>query len=402
MKEVFSKALNKSIAIDRSIGILKGAQQGPSVIFLAGMHGNEPSGVFALKQVFELLEQSNVALKGNLYALAGNLTALKSGARYHRQDLNRLWTTSRVLRLKSGELDIEDEDVVQQQELYSCIKEILEDDQGPFYFMDLHSTSCETLPFIVLNDSLLNRKFTLQYPLPMILGIEEYLEGPLLSYINELGYVAFGFEAGQHDALSAIENHEAFIMLSLVFCGCIDADDIDFTRYFEQLAKPTPEIRHFFEIFFLHKIEEGETFQMMPGFRNFQKIKSGQKLAVSNRKNIFAARNARLFMPLYQTQGSEGYFLIRKVPLFFLNLSKLIRKLRLDWMLPLLPGISWVSKSREILKVNRHIAIIFTKQIFHLMGYRSKLVEKNYYLMKNREAASKEAEYKNENWYKSR
>ena len=35
-------------------------------------------------------------------------------------------------------------------------------------------------------------------------GIEEYLNGPLLSYINELGYVAFGFEGGQHDDISAI------------------------------------------------------------------------------------------------------------------------------------------------------------------------------------------------------
>ena len=39
---------------------------------------------------------------------------------------------------------------------------------------------------------------------PIVLGIEEYLQGPLLSYINTLGYVSLGFESGQHDNKQAI------------------------------------------------------------------------------------------------------------------------------------------------------------------------------------------------------
>ena len=132
--------------------------------------------------------------------------------------------------------------------------------------MDLHTTSSETIPFLTVNDSLLNRKFTKQYPVPIVLGIEEHLDGPLLSYINELGYVAFGYEGGQHDDLSSIENHIAFIYLSLVFSESITKESINFQHYFELLAKTSIDSRDFYEIFYHYKIKETESFKMKPGF----------------------------------------------------------------------------------------------------------------------------------------
>lgn len=398
MVKVYSKALEQTIETGRYIGKLEGAQPGPSLVFTAGLHGNEPSGVFALKRAIKLLEDKELPIKGNVYALAGNLPALERGERYHRHDLNRLWSGRRMSRICKGLHKAENEDEIQQQELYQCIREILVKDQGPFYFMDLHTTSCETVPFIVVNDSLLNRKFTSQYPLPMILGIEEFLEGPLLSYINELGYVAFGFEAGQHDELSAIENHIAFIMLSLAFTGCITKKDLDFNRYYNVLAKTSVDTRHFYEIFYRYRIRHGEQFQMEPGYVNFQNVKIGQKLATSNGDPILANRNAKVFMPLYQSQGSEGFFAIRRVDRRFLNTSAALRRMKLNHMLPLLPGVSWLNRQRGTLKVDRRIAKFFTKKAFHLLGYRSRKLDRNHYIMKNRETASRNEDYKNAGW----
>jgi hypothetical protein len=79
----------------------------------------------------------------------------------------------------------------------------------------------------MVNDSLINRKFSTQNPVPMILGIEEYLDGALLSYINDLGYVSFGYEAGQHDDIASLENQIAFIYLSIVFAEVVSKDDVD-------------------------------------------------------------------------------------------------------------------------------------------------------------------------------
>src|SRR5690606_7416931 len=117
--------------------------------------------------------------------------------RFESEDLNRLWTRSRMKKLPTNPGSAENKDIAEQVEINKVIQTILTNEEGPFYFFDLHTTSSETLPFLTINDSLLNRAFTTQYPLPIILGIEEYLDGPVLSYINELGYVAFGFEAGQ-------------------------------------------------------------------------------------------------------------------------------------------------------------------------------------------------------------
>jgi len=96
MTKVFSKALNKTIEVTRIIGEIKGTQPGPTLIFTAGIHGNEPSGIFALYQVLNELKEKQISIKGNIFAISGNLTALEKGTRYIKQDLNRMWTSERM------------------------------------------------------------------------------------------------------------------------------------------------------------------------------------------------------------------------------------------------------------------------------------------------------------------
>jgi hypothetical protein len=234
------------------------------------------------------------------------------------------------------------------------------------------------------------------------LGIEEHLDGPLLSYINELGYIAFGYEGGQHDDLSSIENHIAFIYLSLVFTGSIRKEDVDFQHYYELLAKTTINTRKFYEIFYHYKIKYDESFIMNPGFFNFQRIKKEQELATSEGDKIFAKKKGRMLMPRYQKLGDDGFFIIREIHPFYLRLSKSFRKIRLDHILPLFPGIRWRSKKRDSLIVDRRVAWLFTKQFFHLMGYRSKRLDKTHLVVKNREAASRSRDYSTAPWNKKK
>ena len=402
MVKVFSKALNKSIEVTRIIGHIQGTQPGPTLIFTGGIHGNEPSGVFALQQVLEEIKEKNISVNGNIYALSGNLTALEEGTRFNNQDLNRIWTSDRMNKVHNGiNVKEEDKETVQQLDICSTITDILHKEKGPFYFMDLHTTSSETIPFLTVNDSLLNRKFTKQYPVPLVLGIEEYLDGPLLSYINELGYVAFGFEGGQHDDLSSIENHIAFIYLSLLFSESIEKDSVNFQHYYDVLAKTSVDSRDIYEIFYHYKIEKDEAFTMKPGFLNFQHFNKGQELARSNGNIIFAEKSGRMLMPQYQSQGDDGFFSIRKIPPLFLRLSRALRKLKFDRILPVMPGIHWQTDKHDALIVNRKIAWLFAKQFFHLLGYRSKKIDQTHLVIKNREAASRKKEYRDVFWLKN-
>ncbi len=401
MTEVFSKALKKTIEVDRFIGKIEGSQPGPTIIFTAGIHGNEPSGIFALHDVIKEIKEKNIPIKGNIYGISGNLTALEEQTRYIKQDLNRMWTSERMKLITSGNIEKNGEETIQQLNLYNVINNILKTESGPFYFMDLHTTSSETTPFLTVNDSIINRKFTKQFPVPLILGIEEYLDGPLLSYINDLGYVAFGFEGGQHDSLSSIENHIAFIFQSLVYTESLAKNEIDFQHYYDTLAKTSVDTRNIYEIYYHYRIKDDEAFTMKPGFLNFQKIDKGQELANSDGEVILAKKQGRILMPQYQEQGDDGYFSIRKIPTIFLNLSNYIRKLRVDKLLPIMPGIKWTSDKHDTLIVNRKIAWLFAKQFFHLMGYRSKKIDKTHLIIKNREAVSRKDDYKGFLWAKS-
>ncbi|MFD2565677.1 succinylglutamate desuccinylase/aspartoacylase domain-containing protein [Aquimarina rubra] len=398
MVKVYSKALDQSIDVERLIGYYKGGQPGPTLIFFGGIHGNEPAGVFALKRVFEELENLKTPMSGTMYGISGNLWALENGVRYHEEDLNRLWTNDTVKDLHSNKLHHDNEDSIQQLEIYNTIKQILHKEKGPFYFFDLHTTSSKTTPFLTVNDSMLNRKFTMQYPIRIILGIEEYLDGPLLSYINERGYVSFGFEAGQHDDPASIKNHISFIYLTMVYSGCVHKSDANFEKHYTLLNDELKKSHKTYEIFYLHKIINGEEFRMKDGFINFQKINKGQNLAISNGKNVAAESNGRIFMPLYQGKGDDGFFIIKKTPYFFLRLSAILRKIRFDHILPTLPGIRWISDKKDALLVNLKVARFFTKQFFHLLGYRSKEIDKTHLIIKNRETASRKEDYKNAVW----
>lgn len=379
------------------IGNIQGKKPGPTIVFFGGIHGNETAGVFALKEVFSNIPQEQV--QGSIYAISGNLKALEVNQRYIHKDLNRLWLNGDwdVIKL-NGKEHHED---AEQRELFNIIKTLFKEEEGPFYFIDLHTTSSKTLPFITINDALINRKFSSQFPVPVVLGIEEYLDGPLLSYINQLGYVSLGFESGQHDEVSAITNNVAFIYLSLVFTKILAKEYIkDFNTYYSTLTKESESNKDIFEVVHLHKLQDNEDFKMKPNFKSFQNVSKGEVIATSQNKNIHSPYSAKIFMPLYQTKGREGFFIIKRIHPFFLKLSEIIRKIKLDTLLVALPGISWKNKREGVLKVDLRVTKYMAKPIFHLLGYRNKQINDTDMYLFNRERTSKKQMYKNLEWYK--
>jgi Succinylglutamate desuccinylase / Aspartoacylase family len=397
MTKVYSEALDKTIYLERIIGKIIGKTKGPTIVFFGGIHGNETAGVFALKNMFSKINPKKV--KGTIYGITGNLKALNKNQRYIKQDLNRLWLNgkSEIIN-KQAQLSNEKE---QQHELNRILKDILQNESEPFYFIDLHTTSSKTLPFITINDALINRKFSTLFPVPIVLGIEEYLDGPLLSHINQLGYVSLGFESGQHVEKEAINNALAFVFLSLIFTGVIDKTDVvEYNRYYSQLKKAANKNNEIFEVIYLYKIKEKEKFKMNKGFKSFQNINKGNPLAVSNGREIKSPYNGKLFMPLYQNKGKEGFFIIKRINPFFLKLSEILRRVRIDNLLPILPGVSWKNKKNGVLKVNLRVAKYMVKPIFHLLGYRSKQLNDTSIYLYNRERTSKKKMYKNQPWCK--
>ncbi len=399
MNSITVEKTKTHIDFKRVIGTFQGRLPGPTLVFIGGIHGNEQSGVHALQQVLQELEGKEDVFCGKLIALAGNLTALQKGVRYLDQDLNRLFTSKIVSEIRIGKPPVSSEDK-EQRALLSELDSIIKQEKGPVYFFDLHTTSSKTIPFITVNDSLLNRTYTKNYPLPIVLGIEEYLEGPLLNYINELGYVAFGFEGGQHEDPEAIENHKAFIYTSLLLTDALPKSYIQCEIAIKKLKLSNTQNHIFYEIIYRYKIENDAAFSMKGNYQNFQKIAKAEAIAENDKQIINAKFSGQIFMPLYQGKGNDGFFIIRKIPKIFLVLSKWIRNVKLDQLVVLLPGVCWENRNKGHLKVNLKIARFFTKQFFHLMGYRSKVKDDKFLIAKNREHASKKELYTKASWYK--
>jgi predicted deacylase len=396
---VITEVIRKKAA-KRIIGHIQGKEQGPTMVFFGGIHGNEPSGVDALREVFKEFEAHPISVKGSMYGIQGNMPALLQKQRFLARDLNRLWTKPEIERIKALAKDQRMPEDKELLELLELLNAILENETGPFYFIDFHTTSSRTLPFITINDAMINRKFSKLFPVPIILGIEEYLEGPLLSYINTKGYLSLGFESGQHFTEEARINSVAFIWLSLQYSGFLKeahvASEVD---HFSQLQSAARHNRNFYEVIERHGLEPEDKFSMKSGFESFSKIEKNTLLASHNGKTILASQSGILFMPLYQTLGGEGFFIVRRIPKSILRISAFVRKIKADRFLTLLPGVSWADASRERLMVNLKVARFFSKAFFHLMGYRNRVVDKTHILMNNREKTAKNEMYEDSHWY---
>ncbi len=177
------------------LGVYDVGLEGPLFVFVGGLHGNEPAGVWALQELLKVLERERFQLRGRLVCLAGNLQALRCGERYLDVDFNRIWSPEDI---REGTPEAAREVPVRAR-LMAAIEQEIKSAKEPVLFLDLHSTSAGGSPFSIIGDTLQNRQIAFGFPVPVILGLEENVEGALLGYFGERGHVAVGFEGGQHD-----------------------------------------------------------------------------------------------------------------------------------------------------------------------------------------------------------
>ena len=271
-----------------AIAAIRGRHRGPTLIIVGGIHGNEPAGVLAAQRVLPRLQEMRHELRGEIVLLRGNTRALKSRVRYIDADLNRQWTSENVRLSDSGD-GPEKSEVLEQGELLMALKEVVSRARGEIYFLDLHTTSAEGKPFATVGDTLRNRRFALTFPVTIVLGLEEQIDGTLLEYVNNLGAITLGFEAGQHDAVSSIDNHEAVIWNAIGAAGNFRPQDFaEFDHYRGALKRATGGSR-VIEVRYRHAITPEDQFVMEPGYRNFQPIRRGKVLARDRKGEIKAS-----------------------------------------------------------------------------------------------------------------
>jgi len=366
-----SADLLEVVTQERQIGRAGESSRGPSMIVLGGIHGNEPAGVRAARRVLSRLERERPELAGEVVFLAGNLTALRAGARFIDTDLNRHWKTETISRLRERATKGESVEDRELRELLGALAGVAEGARREFYFLDLHTCSADGPPFITVGDTLRNRRFARPIPLPLILGLEEQVDGALLEHLNNCGCVTMGVEGGQHDAEISVDHLEAAIWLAMVSAGILAAGSLpDLDRHRELLLRASRDFPRVVEVRHRHAVSDGDGFRMEPGFGNFQLIENGRLLARAAGAPVHAPERGLLLLPLYQGQGNDGFFVSREVRPFWMAISAFLRRLRIGRLFTLLPGVRRHAGTGRALIVDTEIARWYPLEVFHLFGFR--------------------------------
>lgn len=374
----------------RCLGRHGSKEAGPLLLVIAGIHGNEPGGVLAVRALLDELWRSNLAFKGELVAVAGNMGALAEGVRYRDHDLNRLWTRPRLEAIRRGDPPAADiapahpnpgassfdasnagaEDA-EQRSLLALLDETLAG-RDAAVVVDLHSTSAGGGPFVCISDTLRARSLALSLPIPVVLGLEESIHGTLLEYLEREGRATLLLEGGQHDDPSTPRQITSALWLLLGAMGVISpsAPRLELARaHLEVVTQNLPRV---VEVIHRQGVAEADRFSMDRGHMNFERVRPGVRLATMGTppRPVSSPVRGLLLMPLYQSLGSDGFFVTRPVRRPWLGVSRVFRLARVDAVLRRLPGVKPDPVLPHRVLVDPSVARWGTVNLFHLAGFR--------------------------------
>jgi succinylglutamate desuccinylase len=299
--------------MDRILGKIEGDLPGPLIICVAALHGNEQIGLHAFRNVISAIEHHQIPFRGKMVGITGNAKAIARNVRFIDYDLNRIWKQEYIDKLayEGYEMLAEDEEM---KDIMEVIDRESEGNYTEKILLDLHATSSDLGNFIVVPESESFHPVIKSIHLPVVVELNRYLEGTMIEYYHDKGYLAFVIEGGKIGTEGVYRLHTSGLWEVLDKIGCIHHHDHENEdHYQQQLAEISAHLPKKVKALHRHRLQKGDGFQMLPGFHNFQPIYKGQHLAMDKNGPIFAERDGMIFMPLYQNDGEDGFFIVQDI-----------------------------------------------------------------------------------------
>ncbi|MCI4671720.1 MAG: succinylglutamate desuccinylase/aspartoacylase family protein [Bacteroidia bacterium] len=304
--------------MERKIDELEGSPNGTLFIALGQMHGNEPAGTKALKKVFEMLrlnieEDKGFGIAGKIVGLVGNIPAADAGFRFLDEDLNRMWTSERILPIKTphyatDDLNREERELLALEE--AIVEEIRSYPAKDLFIFDIHTTTANGGSFSIPIPKPEAQRVANTLQVPVIHGLSGSLQGTLIQYAAhnpwKVETASLAFEAGQHESPQAISVAISAIIQAMMALDILNKHPLSGKKRLE--GQPSLPLNS--KIVYRHRIKEGDEFVMKPGYRNFMPIKRGEELARDKNGPIHSPYTGLILMPLYQAQGEDGFFIV--------------------------------------------------------------------------------------------
>ena len=296
----------------RTIGRYTHGIEGPLLIVLSSIHGNEPAGLKGLDFLFKMLEVEPITnpqfqFAGELIGLIGNIEALKANQRYIDKDLNRIWSDEIVYDPSIHELK-------EKKELIETIKEAIEKvERKRIIVLDIHTTSSDGGIFTIPGKGEASLEIARGLNAPVVRDMIKDVKGTVMEYYNSdklnLPIDSLTFEAGMHTDPLSINRAIAAIINCMKHLSMVNSNDVEsiHDNILKNYSKGLPRVTR---LLYRHKIEEGDHFTMNAGYLNFQPIEKGEPLAIHNGQVVTSPQKGRILMPLYQSKGNEGFYII--------------------------------------------------------------------------------------------
>lgn len=300
--------------MNRIIGKIKGKQNGPLVLLIGGIHGNEQESLEALDRVFQRIAEDAMSVYGEIVAVRGNQRALAKGERYLNYDLNRSFTVSHLDYLRSERSHLNGAEDYEALELVRLIDDFSKQNNPTKILVDLHTTSAARGNFVIVPEYYASHSLVESLKLPVIINLESFLKGTLSMHACGEGFLGMAFEGGQIGSREAVDLHEAGIWILLHESGAVKGVSTSFIQdCHETLGQLAHNLPRKVKVNSMHMVHEGSEFRMKPGYFNFKPVNRGEPLAQDKNGEIVAPHDGMIFMPLYQKQGNDGFFIIEEL-----------------------------------------------------------------------------------------
>jgi len=299
-----------------------GSEDGPMLIVFGGMHGNEPAGIEAIQKMGQMLKAEPLTnpdfkYKGSFLGLIGNRRAYAKGQRFINVDLNRSWTRENIDIIHTREFQDLTEEQKEIKEILDVIDEqITEMNPSKVIVLDLHTTSSFGGIFSITTDDPESVSIAVELHAPVIKGMLKGIRGTTLHFFNSsyfgVDMIPVTFESGQHLDKLSVKRAIAAITNCMRTIGSVSADHVE-NQHDSLLLEYSKDLPKVARLLSKHTIENGDNFIMKPDYKNFQMVTKGELLATDINGAILAPEDSLLLMPLYQSQGEDGFFLIKEV-----------------------------------------------------------------------------------------
>lgn len=263
--------------------VVTSGRPGPSVAFMAGVHGNEPCGLEAFKFIFD---QGLRLDKGSVTFLLGSRKAVELNKRAYEYNLNRMFRDDS--ELSKEELGSYEYGVSRQ--LMGELKEI-------DVLLDIHSSSAvDTVPFVICQPS----SYRLAACLPVktvVSGLDDLHPLGTDGYMNKVGKKGLCIECGFHDDPDAKGVAVKAILSMISSLGM-------FEEIKEVTLKKEKQVNIKVASIFICKNE----FRATRSFGDFEFVRKGEMIGYDGPAPVFLQKDAvLLFVSDNQKPGGEAF-----------------------------------------------------------------------------------------------